>query len=152
MLGPLGGRGFDVLFMFSFFFFLFAFGRLVSGVAKKNENKVTPCPRGVFVSTEKPYHRGVNMIPFIAARLRELRARHLFTQEQVAGAAGIGYKYYQLLESGRKKQIWVETVNRLAAVFQIELHEFFAPELAAKPKYLPSSPKIACPPAHEKTA
>lgn len=80
---------------------------------------------------QKPYNCGVNTISFIAARLRELRKRNGLTQERVAELAKIGYKYYQLLESGRKRHIWVDTVERLAAVHEVALHEFFAPEMLA---------------------
>jgi len=78
---------------------------------------------------------------FIAKRLRELRERHELTQEQVAGLAGVGYKYYQAVETAKRKQIWVETVSRLAAVYQIELHEFFAPVLTEKSKIRKAPPK-----------
>ena len=80
-------------------------------------------------------------MPFIAARLRELRQRHELTQEQVASLAGVGFKYYQSLESGRKKQMWVETVARFSECYGIGLHEFFAPELTAESRVRRAPPK-----------
>ena len=70
----------------------------------------------------------MNPVPFIAKRLRELREHHGLTQEQAAALTGVGYKFYQTLESGRKKQVWVETVARYATAYGIGLHEFFAPD------------------------
>lgn len=67
-------------------------------------------------------------IPFIAKRLRALREHHGLTQEQSASLVGVGYKYYQLLESGTKKQVWVETVARFSDAYGIAMHEFFAPD------------------------
>lgn len=53
----------------------------------------------------------------IAVRLRDLRSRHRLTQQEFAELAGMGFKFYQRIESGKKKQIWLETVARLAAVY-----------------------------------
>ncbi len=50
------------------------------------------------------------------------------TQEQFAEAAGISYKFYQSIEAGRKKQIWLDTVGRLAAAFGLEAWQLLAPE------------------------
>lgn len=53
--------------------------------------------------------------------------------------AGFSFKFYQQLESGGKKQIWLETVERLATAYGLHVSEFLAKEtpaatkLAAKP-------------------
>ena len=60
-------------------------------------------------------------------RLRALREFFKVTQHEVAMLAGIDYKFYQYIESPRKKQIWLETVSRLAAVYHLELWQFFHP-------------------------
>jgi len=74
----------------------------------------------------------MNHIQFVAKRLRDLRARHALTQTQCAELAGMNFDFYQRLESGCKKQIWMETVIRLAAAFGLGMHEFLAPELPKK--------------------
>jgi transcriptional regulator with XRE-family HTH domain len=74
-----------------------------------------------------PYDRMVSLIPFIAKRLRALRLRHALTQQECADLMGVGFKFYQLLEAGTKKQIWLETVERAARAFGLEAWEFLAP-------------------------
>ncbi len=64
----------------------------------------------------------------LSQRLRCLRSRCGYTQEQFAEQAGLSYKFYQQIESGRKKQIWLETVKRLAAGFGLEAWQLLAPE------------------------
>ena len=71
----------------------------------------------------------MSLLPQIASRLRELRLRHGLTQQEFAELAGVGFKFYQQLESGREKQIWLETVERLAAPYGLEPWQFLAPEL-----------------------
>jgi len=73
-------------------------------------------------------------IHLLAGRLRQLRLRHGLTQEQFAEAAGIGYKFYQQIESGRKKQLWLETLDRLAAGFGLEAWQLLGSELPAESK------------------
>jgi transcriptional regulator with XRE-family HTH domain len=65
----------------------------------------------------------------ITARLKLLRQRHGLTQEQVAELTGLAYKHYQSIEAGRRKQIWLETVDRLAAAYQLETYQLLSPEL-----------------------
>jgi transcriptional regulator with XRE-family HTH domain len=50
------------------------------------------------------------------------------TQEAFAEKFGFSYKYYQKIESGRKKQIWLETVERLAKAFGLEVSQLLAKE------------------------
>lgn len=38
-------------------------------------------------------------------------------------------RFYQVLESGGKKQIWLETVERLAKPFGIEAWQLISPQL-----------------------
>jgi transcriptional regulator with XRE-family HTH domain len=51
------------------------------------------------------------------------------TQEEFADVAGLSYKHYQQIESCRKKQLWLETVERLAAGYGIEAWELLSPNL-----------------------
>ena len=71
---------------------------------------------------------GVSTLPGLAFRLRRLRLRHKLTQEQFAETIGLNYKFYQQIEAGRKKQIWLETVERLAAGFGLDAWQLLAPE------------------------
>ncbi len=89
---------------------------------------------------------GVAKIPastslkLLAQRLRELRQRHNLTQEEAAGVCGMSYKFYQQIEANRKKQIWLETVERLASGYRLEAWELLSPsspketQLAKKPR------------------
>jgi len=77
---------------------------------------------------------GMNSLDFIRSRLRELRLRHGLTQQELAEIADFSQNFLQQIESGRKREIWVSTVERLAAAFSLELHEFLAPELPKKTK------------------
>jgi len=53
-------------------------------------------------------------------KLKQLRLKKGLTQEEFAEKAGFTYKFYQQIEAGRKKQIWVETIDRLAAAHKME--------------------------------
>ena len=63
----------------------------------------------------------------LAQNLRHLRLAANLTQEQIAEVAGMGLKFYQTLESGRKAQIKVETVERLSKPFGLEVWQLLAP-------------------------
>lgn len=67
-------------------------------------------------------------------RLRELRNAHNLTQERFAERAGISYKYYQALEAGRKRELRLTTLERLAAAYDIEVWELLAPSQERKPR------------------
>ena len=62
-------------------------------------------------------------------RLRELRDAHGLTQEAFAELAGMGYKYYQAVEAGRKKNLRLSTLEKLAAAYGIEVWELLAPPM-----------------------
>ena len=69
------------------------------------------------------------LVPLIASRLRELRLRHGLTQEQAAELVGVSMRFYQLLKSGHKKQVWLETVERLAVPYGLAAWQLIGPEL-----------------------
>jgi transcriptional regulator with XRE-family HTH domain len=71
----------------------------------------------------------MNSVERVASRTRELRAKHGLTQQELAEVADFSEKFLQQIEAQRKKEIWVSTVERIAAAFSLELHEFFAPEV-----------------------
>lgn len=58
--------------------------------------------------------------------------RHDLTQQELAEVAEFSQNFLQQIEAGRKKQIWLSTVERLAAAFSLEVHEFLAPKCPAK--------------------
>lgn len=61
-------------------------------------------------------------------RLKALRKRHGLTQEGFAEIAGMSYKYFQAVEAGRRPDLRLSTLERLAAGFSLEVWELLAPE------------------------
>ena len=60
-------------------------------------------------------------------RLKQLRKVHGLTQEQFAELTGISYKYYQAVEAGRKPDLRLSTLQRLASAYGIEVWQLLAP-------------------------
>lgn len=60
-------------------------------------------------------------------RLRDLRLEKGLTQEEFAEQSGISYKYYQAVEAGRKKDLRLSTIERLAKAHGMETWELLAP-------------------------
>jgi len=50
----------------------------------------------------------------LGKRLKELRKKRGFTQEQLSEKTGIDYKYVQRIESKKPPDIRLETIGRLA--------------------------------------
>jgi transcriptional regulator with XRE-family HTH domain len=65
----------------------------------------------------------------LLARLRELRSLHGLSQEAFAELGGFSYKYYQALEAGRGRDLRLSTLERLAKVYGLEVHELLSPPL-----------------------
>ena len=84
---------------------------------------------GCFVKAKYRTIAGVNELEKLCHRLKEMRLQCGLTQEEFAQISGLGYKFYQQIESGRKKQIWLETVQRLASAYSLETWQLLAPEL-----------------------
>jgi len=76
----------------------------------------------------------------LVARLRELRKRHSLSQEQCSELAGISYKYYQLIEMGRRIDMRLSTLQKLGRAYGIQVHELLAPGMPATrlAKHVPS--------------
>ena len=55
----------------------------------------------------------------LLVRLRQLRKVHGLTQEAFAEMSGITYKYYQQIEGGRKPELRLSTLERLAKAYGI---------------------------------
>ena len=69
----------------------------------------------------------------LLARIRELREARGLTQESFAERAGLTYKHYQQVESGRKFDIRLSTLIKMAEGLDLELSELVdltAPPLA----------------------
>jgi transcriptional regulator with XRE-family HTH domain len=62
-------------------------------------------------------------------RLKQLRQMQGLTQEAFAEKAGISYKYYQAVEAGRKRELRLSTLERLAAAYGLEVYQLLAPQL-----------------------
>ena len=56
------------------------------------------------------------------ARLRAIRLEKKLTQEQVAARAGLNEKFYQDLESGRRDNPTLETLNALASALETPVY------------------------------
>jgi len=67
-------------------------------------------------------------------RLRELRLIHHLTQQELAEVADFSQNFLQQIEAGRKKEIWLSTVERFAKAFSLEVHEFLAPQCPGNSK------------------
>ena len=65
----------------------------------------------------------------IAQRLKDLRKLSKLTQEEFAEHADMNYRYYQHLESGRKKFLRIDTIERICRAYGIEVWEFFYTQL-----------------------
>lgn len=65
----------------------------------------------------------------LIARLRELRKLHGITQEQFSEQTGFSYKFYQLIEIGRKCDLRLSSLERLAKAYGIQVHELLGPEM-----------------------
>lgn len=67
----------------------------------------------------------------LLARIRELRTARGLTQESFAEHAQISYKYYQAIEAGRKPDLRLSTLERLARAHGLEVWELLMPDLSA---------------------
>ena len=61
-------------------------------------------------------------------RLKALRLKHGLTQEVFSEVSGIGYKYYQQLEAGRKRDPRLSTLERVASAYGITVHQLLSPK------------------------
>jgi transcriptional regulator with XRE-family HTH domain len=54
-----------------------------------------------------------------AERIRELRQKHGYTQQELAELADLDYKHIQRLESKKPTDVKLETIEKLAKAFKI---------------------------------
>ena len=66
------------------------------------------------------------ILPQLLKRLKQLRKDAGLTQEQFAERAGMSYKYYQQVEAGRKRDLRLSTVERLARAHHLNVAELLA--------------------------
>jgi transcriptional regulator with XRE-family HTH domain len=62
-------------------------------------------------------------------RIRQLREQRGLTQEAFAEEAQISYKYYQAVEAGRKIDLRLSTLERLAKAHGLEVWELMLPQM-----------------------
>lgn len=67
----------------------------------------------------------------LLARVRELREARGLSQEAFAERAGLKYKHYQSIEAGRKIDIRLSTLQKLAKACGLELWELLHPDTTA---------------------
>lgn len=71
------------------------------------------------------------LVDRLIERIRELREQRGLTQEAFAEEASISYKYYQAIEAGRKRDLRVSTLERLAKAHRMDVWELFLPASGA---------------------
>ena len=59
----------------------------------------------------------------LLARVKEFRKARGLSQEAFAEKAGLGYKYYQHVESGRRRDVRLSTLEKLAKACGLKLQE-----------------------------
>ena len=64
--------------------------------------------------------------------LRELRRRHGLSQEAFAERAGMSYKYYQTVEAGRRPNVQLCTLEKLAAAYGLQVWQLLSPDVPKK--------------------
>lgn len=69
-------------------------------------------------------------LDFLLERIRQLRAERGLTQEEFAEKAQISYKYYQAVEAGRKADLRLSTLERLAKAHGLQVWELLLPPAA----------------------
>ena len=70
---------------------------------------------------------GGGTIERLLGRLKDLRASKGLTQEQFAEQSGMSYKYYQAVEAGRKRDLRLSTLDRLAKAHGLETWQLLLP-------------------------
>jgi len=74
----------------------------------------------------------------LLARIRELREARGLTQESFAELAGLTYKHYQQVEAGRKSDVRLSTLVKMAEGLDLNLSELVdfdtPPHVLAEPK------------------
>ena len=59
----------------------------------------------------------------LAQRLRDLRKKYGYSQEEVAAKSGVDYKHLQRIESKKPPSVRLDTIEKLAKVFNLTSSE-----------------------------
>jgi transcriptional regulator with XRE-family HTH domain len=59
----------------------------------------------------------------VCEKLRALRKKHQYSQEDVAQVLGISQNAYSLIESGRSK-IYLDRLIKISALYKVSIHFF----------------------------
>jgi len=73
------------------------------------------------------------LVDGLLGRLRALRSARGLTQEQLAERAGLTYKHYQAVEAGRKRDMRLSTLCRLAVALDLKPYQLLMDEEATRP-------------------
>ncbi len=68
------------------------------------------------------------LAPRLRTKLRIYRENLGLTQEQLAEKAGIGYKYYQAVEAGRRPNVGLFTLEKISKALGIEAYQLISKE------------------------
>jgi transcriptional regulator with XRE-family HTH domain len=63
----------------------------------------------------------------LITRFRELRKLHSLTQERFSEISGVSYKYYQLIETGKRIDLRLSTLEKMAKAYGLGVHELLSP-------------------------
>jgi transcriptional regulator with XRE-family HTH domain len=59
-----------------------------------------------------------------------LREKAGLTQEKLSEVTGLTYKHYQSVEAGRKPNVRITTLQRIAAAYGLEVWQLLNPEMS----------------------
>jgi transcriptional regulator with XRE-family HTH domain len=79
---------------------------------------------------------------FLTKRLKDLRLRSGLTQAEFAEVAGFTLKVYQHIEAGRRNNLQLKTLDRIAWAYGLTLHLLFAPKLPSTHLARKPTPRI----------
>ena len=85
--------------------------------------------------------KATTTLDLLLARLQALRIARGLTQEAFAEVAGFSYKYYQAVEAGRKRDLRLSTLERLARAHRLEVWQLLAPATPVRPRRAPGKPR-----------
>jgi transcriptional regulator with XRE-family HTH domain len=89
----------------------------------------------------------MELIDLVAVRTRELRVNFNLSQQELAELSELSELSIQRIEARKKKQIWLRTVEQLAAAFSLQVYEFLGPKMPSQARL---SRKVASSRVHRK--
>lgn len=78
----------------------------------------------------------MNALAILRRNIRYRRLAEGWSQEAVATKAGLAAKYYQDVEAGRRPDLKLTTIQRIARALNVQVWEIFKPGCFAKPDRL----------------